>query len=316
MLHAAVTVKGVNAVVFNGEEVLGRGAASEHPPRNFELHWEAYALQRLFSKTGGGIKREEFMLGASLNVLACSGQPGGVRGRLRSLLASLHLQRLDFLLLQIPREDRLWSLAAQAQTLVEECEVVVGEGLTQYYGVGCSGFSVAAPGRGGQHLPSLFSALDASRGLAHRVRMDCISRKITLGNTVCLPLDPLDIDSSSATDRESVSDASSSSTSGGGGGGGVDGDSVSDEEGYKVGLESESVCDSVVAATGNATLPTPSKLSHSCVALGISSNLLNMCETALPLSASVLSATRSRGLATLALSPLDCLPSQEAVDAR
>ena len=76
MLHAAVTVKGVNAVVFNGEEVLGRGAASEHPPRNFELHWEAYALQRLFSKTGGGIKREEFMLGASLNVLACSGHMG------------------------------------------------------------------------------------------------------------------------------------------------------------------------------------------------------------------------------------------------
>jgi len=298
MLHAAITIKGANAVLFNGEEVLGRKAASEHPLRSFELHWEAYALQRLFSKTGSAMKRNEVIVGASLNILACNGSGReGVRRRLRALLASLHLQRLDFLLLQIPRESKKWSLAAEANALVAECEASVGEGLTQFYGVGCSGFTMDPGGSGGQQqsLPSLLSALDSIRGHALKVRMEYVSRgNPVLGNTRSIPWDAEGLEEGGAGEEEEKEEEGCSSSSRGG----------------------TVVCDFDAASIGDSTLPTLSATSHTCVALGMTANLLTMGDLALPISSSILSAARTRGIATLALSPLDCLPSQEAVDAR
>ena len=145
MLHAAVTVKGANALVFNGDEVLGRGGVSPHPLRPFERHWEAFALQRLFSRTGGGLRRGEVMVGASLHAGGCGSHPGGLRGRLLDLLAALHLQRLDLLLLHLPRDvggapGGGWSLkdpSGAGVALIRQAEVGGGEGLTQFYGVGC-----------------------------------------------------------------------------------------------------------------------------------------------------------------------------------
>jgi hypothetical protein len=44
------------------------------------------------------------------------------------------MQRLDFLLVMLPREERAWALREHAQTLAEACEALVGQGLLQALG--------------------------------------------------------------------------------------------------------------------------------------------------------------------------------------
>ena len=310
LLFSAVTAKGCNAMLFNGDDLLQRAAASPLPLRSFDLHWEALTLRRLLSKAVG-VQRSEVMVGATLALSPSAGH-ATLEPRTRALLSALHMQRLDFLLVMLPREERAWALREHAQALAEACEALVGQGLLQYYGIGCASFHAeeqAAAGAGagaaaaaespaGQHLPSLLAALEhpAVTGAAARTRAALLAAHaasspspppLVLGNTQATPL------------------------TGSEGGEAAPGVYLGASEGaYEA--SAAAAADAAQQAGAAATSLLLGSSSHHCAALAVTANLLTLSPALLRTAAP---AAAAHGLALLALSPLDCYARQSAVTA-
>ena len=177
LLAAAVSRRGVNAVVLDGDALLARRIAGSDnfvPHAGVARDWEFHALRRLLggdddgalrasaaaaaaasaavaaaTAAAAGVRdRSELIIMARLSIGACRFGTRALVGvadlphRVAALLVALDLACLDVLHVDLPASRSAWG-DAQTATLLTACEELVASGHIAYYGLACDAFSAA-----------------------------------------------------------------------------------------------------------------------------------------------------------------------------
>lgn len=187
LLHAAVTQRGINMCVFDGDSILSRSipGSDVFARRPLDRMWETTTLRRLFSSKL--VQRDEMIIAVQLQLGklpyttdAATVDVGGLQERLQSVLRHLGLQQADLLLVQLPAAKQGTQPLAP---LLQALERMVGHGYTQYYGIVCDTVSGSdsSASAGAVRVSELLAAAHNVRGTAYQVRQTCTGR---LGNHV------------------------------------------------------------------------------------------------------------------------------------